>query len=88
MPDEVLTIADVMERYGCSRRRATSIMDEAGALRPGAHKVTRLDWLREWEDRQAGREVAAAPESAPRGRRRARARVVGAPVGPDFGLES
>ena len=35
MPDEYLSVEDIMKRWGCGRAKARLIMDEIGTLRIG-----------------------------------------------------
>jgi hypothetical protein len=78
---ELLTLDDLMARYGLrDRRKARWIAREAGSLKVGHRILVPIDQLVEWERRQLDVQAASTAEApharrSGRTRRTARARV-------------
>jgi hypothetical protein len=62
---ELLTTAQVVERYGCDARAARRLMRKAGVLFVAGRLLVPVDALAEWERRHLTRRVAMSTHSTP-----------------------
>lgn len=87
----VLTVAEVMTRYGMKDRRAARrVMDEAGAFMAAGRLLVRVDDLDEWEaaGKRARKPQEAPPPVAGVRARRSRRTPRSVPLGRDWWMEA